>query len=83
MDMGALTEDHSMKLVSNWKRLVRKAWSMRAMAAAALCGVAEIVLPIYFTALPKGIFSILSLLAIFGGMYFRVVVQKDMEDDNK
>lgn len=69
-----------MNLLPNWKTIVRKARSMRAMGLAAVFSGAEMVLPIYFTDLPRGTFVALALVSIFGGMYFRITAQKEFED---
>jgi hypothetical protein len=83
MGMGAPSENYIMSLLPEWRKIVRKARSFKAMAAAAACSVAEMVLPIYFTWLPKGVFALLSLTAIFGGMYFRITAQKGYQDGDK
>ena len=68
-----------MKLLSDWKRIVKKAWSFRFMAlAAALSGV-EVALPYYAEQLPRGLFASLSGVVIVAAMIFRLVAQKEFE----
>ena len=67
-----------MNLVQDWKRLVKKAWSIRlAVLSGALSG-AEAVLPMFVDEMPRGVFAGLSMLAAVGSMIARVVAQPRM-----
>ena len=68
-----------MKLISDWKKIVRKAWSFRLLGLAAAFTAIEILLPMVDTGLSPVVFSVLSGLAIVGAMVMRVVAQKDFE----
>lgn len=70
-----------MSLSPRWKRILRKAWSIRLMLLAGLLTGCEAVLPLYQDAIPRGLFAVLSMFAIAGGMVARVVAQRDMEHD--
>jgi hypothetical protein len=70
-----------MKLVSNWKRIMRKAWSIRLMLAAGLLSGVEAVLPLFVDSLPRGVFAGLSITIITGAMVARVTAQKGVDDD--
>lgn len=70
-----------MRLLTHWRRIVRKAWSFRLVALAALLSTCEMILPLFVDALPRHLFSILSLLAITGAMIARLVAQKEFIDD--
>lgn len=65
-----------MNLRQDWKRIVRKAWSMRLMYLAGLLSALEVVLPMFSDAVPRGLFVGLNLLVIPGAMVARVVAQK-------
>lgn len=65
-----------MKLAYDWKRILRRAWSFRLNALAGLFIGAEVILPIYSDMFPRHLFAILSLLAVFGSMWARVMHQK-------
>lgn len=67
-----------MTLTNDWKRIIRKAWSMRLALLAGLLSAAETILPVFEDAIPRGLFAGLSVLAITGAMVARVVVQKDL-----
>lgn len=68
-----------MKLLSDWKKIVRKAWSFRLLALAALLSAAEVALPFFAEGMPVGVFSALSGLVVVGAMVARLVAQKEFE----
>lgn len=59
-------------LGTNWKTVVKKAWSFRLMLLAAILTGLEAVIP--FFAVPK----ILVFLIVAGALVARIVAQKDM-----
>lgn len=67
-----------MKLVDDWDQVLKKAWSVRYMAVAALFSGIEVALPYLVDDFPHGVFAALS--AIFTGAAFiaRIVAQKEM-----
>jgi hypothetical protein len=67
-----------MKLYHNWKTILKKAWSIRLMVLAGLLTGCEAILPLYQEAIPRGVFSVLSMVAITGGLISRIVAQKDV-----
>lgn len=69
-----------MKLISNWRDVLRKAWSLRLMVLAALLSGAEIVLPLFSEALPRGLFSLLSFLTVAGAFVARFIAQKGLSE---
>lgn len=70
-----------MTLLPNWKRVVRRAWSVRLMVLAGLLTGCEAILPLYQEAIPRGAFAVLSMLAIVGGFVARIVAQKGVDDE--
>jgi hypothetical protein len=68
-----------MRLLDDWDRVVKKAWSFRLLALAAVFTVAEILLPLVGAEMPPVLFSVLSGLAIVGAMITRVIAQKEFE----
>ena len=68
-----------MKLTQDWSRIVKKAWSFRLLALAALLTACEVGLPFLGADLPPALFASLSGLAIVGAMVARVVAQKEFE----
>lgn len=66
-----------MKLSYDWKRIARRAWSFRLNALAFVFGGAELVLPLFVDVIPRYAFAGLSLVALAGSMWARLVMQKD------
>ena len=71
-----------MKVNSQWKRIVKKAWSIRFIALAGILSGAEVILPFFSDALPKGLFAILSFCAVSGAFISRLIVQKDIDEND-
>jgi hypothetical protein len=69
-----------MNLIPEWKKIIRKAWSVRLMVLAGLLSGCEVILPLYSEAIPRNAFAVLSMLAIAGGFIARLVAQKGMND---
>ena len=62
-----------MTLIPDWRKVLRKAWSVRlALLAAALGGV-EIALPLFSDAVPRHVFLGLSVLVTMGAAVARIV----------
>lgn len=70
-----------MMLAPNWKRILKKAWSIRLMLLAGVLTGCEAILPLFVDVLPRGIFAVLSMVAITGGLVARVVAQKGMNGE--
>lgn len=68
-----------MKLHSDWKRIVRKAWSFRFMVFAAALSGFEVALPFYADQLPRGLFASLSGIVVVAAMISRLMAQKEFE----
>ena len=67
-----------MKLVYDWKRILKRAWSVRLMALSFAFQGFELLLPLFVDSMPRGIFSLLSLVALAGGLWARFVAQPTM-----
>ena len=67
-----------MRLDTEWKRIVRHAWSIRFIVIAGLLSGAEIVLPMFSDVIPRNIFAGLSILAVIAGLYSRLVYQRSI-----
>ncbi|MGY6246677.1 DUF7940 domain-containing protein [Bosea thiooxidans] len=67
-----------MKLVWNWKRVLKHAWSIRLIVLAGVLSGAEIALPLIREAVdvPAGIFAGLSFAATAGAFIARLVAQE-------
>lgn len=67
-----------MKFRSNWRLILRKAWSIRLLVIAGLLSAAEVVLPLFENDLPKHLFASLSILSVCAAFVARIVAQKDL-----
>ena len=71
-----------MKTVSNWQQILKHAWSIRLMAAAAVLSAAEVALPFIeqFAQIPTGLMAALSALSTAGAFVARIAAQKEFGD---
>ena len=69
-----------MNLVSNWRRVLHHAWSIRLVVAAGILSGAEIALPLIqdLLPIPRGVFAGLSFLATAGAFVARFVAQQSV-----
>lgn len=68
-----------MRLDTEWRSIVRHAWSIRFIAIAGLLSGAEVILPLFSDVIPRSIFAGLSLLAVMAGLYSRLVYQRALD----
>lgn len=67
-----------MKLYSNWKEIIRKAWSIRFIVISGLLSGCEVILPLFHEDIPKNIFASLSLFFVTAAFIARIVAQRDV-----
>ena len=67
-----------MKLATNWKLILRKAWSVRLMLTAGALSAIEVALPFFADSMPRGIFASLSGVSVGAAFVARLVAQKDV-----
>lgn len=70
-----------MKLLADWKKLVRYAWSIRLVILAGLLSAAEIILPLFFHTMPRYIFGVLSFFFTCAAVVARLVAQREFVAD--
>jgi hypothetical protein len=70
------------KLVQDWQRVLRKAWSMRLMVLAGLLSAVEVALPFFQPDLPRGWFALFSGLTVGGAFMARLVAQRNMRESD-
>lgn len=66
-----------MKLSPDWRRILKRAWSVRWMALAGILSGLEAALPFFTDRIPPGLMAVASVLAVGGGFIARIVVQKN------
>ena len=72
-----------MKLLDDWKRVLRRAWSIRLILLAGLLSGIEVALPLLdgFVSLPRGLFAGLSAIMTAGAFIARLLAQKEVAND--
>ena len=68
-----------MKLLPNWRDILRRAWSLRLMAFAGLLSGVEVALPFFNDLMPRGLFALLSAVTVCGAFIARLIAQKDIK----
>lgn len=67
-----------LRLIGNWRDILRYAWSIRLMLLAGVLSGLEIILPLFADCCPRGLFAVLSMLTITGAFVARLVAQKGL-----
>ena len=65
-------------LLDDWRKIVRRAWSIRLSIVAAILTAAEVVVPLFGDVLPRGVFVLLAFSASIGAAIARLVAQPEM-----
>jgi len=69
-----------MKLLDDWKIILKKAWSIRLWALASVFEAMSMVLPVFMHSVSQSTFSILALVAAGGGIWARLIEQKGVKN---
>lgn len=67
-----------MRLLSDWREILRKAWSVRLIILAGILSGVEVVLPFFSGSMPHGVFAGLSFVAVSGAFVARLVAQSNL-----
>ena len=70
-----------LKLEEEWRHIVKKAWSFRLLLAAGILSGIEIILPMFETSFPRGVFAAISFVVTCSALVARVVAQPKMDDE--
>ena len=65
-------------LLDDWRKIARRAWSIRLSIVAGIFTAAEVVVPLFGDMLPRGVFVLLALVASIGATVARIVAQPEM-----
>jgi len=70
-------------MLSNWKDILKRAWSIRLIILAGILSGAEISLPLIepFFDIPRGVFAGLSFVATTGAFIARLLAQANLPDE--
>lgn len=67
-------------LITNWRDVLRKAWSIRLLIAAGILSGAEVALPLLPLPIPAGVFAGLSAFTTAAAFVARLLAQKDLSN---
>ena len=70
-----------MRLIEDWKHVLKHAWSIRFIVLAALLSGVEVVLPMFDDTMPRGLFAVLTLIITVAAAVARLVTQQKMRGD--
>ena len=65
-------------LLYDWRKIARRAWSIRLSIVAAIFTAAEVVVPLFGDVLPRGVFVLLAFSASTGAAIARLVAQPEI-----
>lgn len=71
-----------MKLLDNWRDVLRSAWSVKLNMLAIIFACAEVILPMMTGWFPERVMTIMSIIAVGGSTYFRLFHQPDLHKDD-
>lgn len=69
-----------MHLISNYRDVLKKAWSVRLILVAGLLSGLEVVLPFFVSNVPRGLFAVLTMVTTTGAFFARFIVQKELQN---
>ena len=71
-----------MRLKSNWRDVVKKAWSIRLILLAGIFSGLEVAMPLVQDHLPvhPGVFAALSMIVVALAFISRIVAQENLKD---
>jgi len=64
-----------MKPIHDWRWVLRKAWSVRLAVVAGLFSALEVVVPLFESSMPRGVFALASGVSTMGAIIARFVIQ--------
>lgn len=73
-----MSRRRTLRLLPDWQRILRRAWSIRFSLLAAAFTAAEVAVPLFGNDLPRGIFVFLAFAASLCATVARVVAQPEM-----
>jgi hypothetical protein len=69
-----------MKLIPDWRQVLKRAWSIRFMLLAALLSGAEVALPFLGDFIAPGLLAALSAVTVSAAFVARLLAQRNMDD---
>ena len=69
-----------MHLIHNWRDTLKRAWSVRLMILAGILTAIEVVLPLFFDAIPRNVFAVAIGITTAAALVARLIAQKDLDE---
>jgi len=63
------------KLLENYKKILKRSWSVRWAVAAGIFSGAEVILPLFVDVIPRSIFAIISFVCVACAIWARLLIQ--------
>ena len=70
-----------MRLIDDWVKVLRKAWSIRLIVLAGLLSQVEVLLPMFSDSMPRGVFAGVSLMVTVAAIVARLTAQPKMRGE--
>ena len=70
-----------MRLIEDWRKVLRKAWSIRLIVLAGALSGLEIVLPMFSDVVPRNLFAVLTMAVAIGAAVARLTAQPKMRGE--
>lgn len=72
-----------MRLIDDWRRVLKRAWSIRLIIVAGILSGLEVALPIIdgWVTIPRGLFASLSFVVVAAAFGARLLAQKGADDE--
>lgn len=67
-----------MKLLDDWRKVLRKSWSIRLIIVSGILTGLEVALPLFETRFSTGVFASLSFLFTSAALIARLIAQKEI-----
>jgi hypothetical protein len=69
-----------MKLIHNWRDILKQAWSVRLIILAGILTAAEVVLPLFFESIPRNVFAVAICITTAAALIARLIAQKGLDE---
>ena len=70
-----------MPLISNWKKVAKKSWSVQLLYVASALTAIEAALPYFSEDIPRRPFGLLTFVVVGGALLARFLYQESLHDD--
>lgn len=72
-----------MRLITDARTVLRRAWSVRLGILAGIFSGAEVIVPFFADSMPRNVFALLSFFTVMGAVVARFIAQPRMKNGNR